>query len=65
MKCGAIEMAIYQIKVDHTGEPWRNGYALLSVGDRTAWRTKRIAEKHMREWKGANWRDAWVEECSQ
>jgi len=40
-----------------------HGYILLSVNDRTEWKTKRIAEKHAREWKAENMRDSWVSEA--
>lgn len=38
-------------------------YARLEVNGRMTWRTKRIAEKHAREFKGAHLRDAWVQEA--
>lgn len=39
------------------------GYVLLSVNGRTEWKTKRVAEKHAREWKAENMRDSWVSEA--
>lgn len=48
-----------------TGEKLDDGlikYGILSVGDRTEWKTKRIAERHARDYKADHLRDAWVEE---
>lgn len=37
-------------------------YARLEHKGRRTWKTKRIAEKHAREYKGLHLRDAWVSE---
>lgn len=42
-----------------TGGPY---YSRLSVRDRTQWKTKRIAEKHAREFKARHLKDAWAQE---
>lgn len=39
------------------------GYARLWVGQRHEWKTKRIAERHAREYKARHLRDAWVQEA--
>ncbi len=37
-------------------------YARLSYRDRTEWKTKRIAQKHAREYKAKHLKDSWVSE---
>lgn len=51
---------MYQIMTHLKGE--NMGYGVLSVKDRTQWKTKRIAEKHARDFKAKFLRDSWVEE---
>tara|TARA_R100000388_G_C7142708_1_gene110740 strand:+ start:406 stop:585 length:180 start_codon:yes stop_codon:yes gene_type:complete len=53
-----IETIKYCVWVDTES----HGYVILSVNGRTEWKTKRIAEKHAREWKAENMRDSWAEE---
>lgn len=38
-------------------------YARLQVKNRFTWKTKRIAEKHAREYKALHLRDSWVSEA--
>lgn len=38
-------------------------YARLEHKGRSEWKTKRIAEKHAREYKATHLRDAWASEC--
>ena len=63
---------LYEVKVD-TGETYDvdNGwggtrpvtkYGTLDHKGRSTWKTKRIAEKHAREYKATHLRDAWVQE---
>lgn len=54
-----IERVTYNVWVDTAS----HGYILLSVNGRIEWKTKRIAEKHAREWKAENMRDSWVSEA--
>jgi hypothetical protein len=39
-------------------------YAVLEVRGRMSWKTKRTAQKHARNYKATNLRDAWVEETN-
>lgn len=50
---------MYEVWVD-TGT--KSGYALLEVNGRSQWKTKRIADKHAREYKATHLRDSWVSE---
>lgn len=63
---------LYEVTVD-TGETYdvdngRGGtrpvtrYAILKYKGRSTWKTKRIADKHAREYKATHLRDAWVQE---
>ena len=52
---------MYYVVCD-TGQEYPRKYSILSVKDRTSWKTKRIAEKHAREYKAIHMRDCWVEE---
>ena len=47
--------AVANVEPDNT-KPAR--LARVSVGDRTTWKTKRIAEKHAREYKAWHLQDA-------
>ena len=51
------------IAIDDKGQTGGPYYSRLSVRDRTQWKTRRIAEKHAREFKGTHLRDAWVQEA--
>ncbi len=37
-------------------------YSRLEFRNRTTWKTKRIADKHARDWKANNLSDAWAQE---
>jgi hypothetical protein len=54
---------LYEVIVDIEEDPDKpRRYARLSHKDRTEWKTKRIAQKHAREYKARHLRDSWVSE---
>ena len=58
---GMTQSEKYEVIVridDKHGEPQ---YARLDVNGRFEWKTKRIAEKHAREFKANHMRDAWAQ----
>lgn len=57
--------ALYEVIVALPADYGAGGpyYARLDHNGRSQWKTKRIAERHAREYKGAHLLDAWVQEA--
>ena len=55
----------YEVVTALPADQYPNGpyYGRLDVNGRMQWKTKRIAERHAREFKVAHLLDAWVQEA--
>ena len=51
----------YEVIADISDNPNETKYARVECNRRIKWKTKRIAEKHAREYKATHMCDAWVE----
>lgn len=53
---------LYEVIVQHEDSTGKIFYSRLEHKGRSTWKTKRIAQKHAREFKAVHLRDSWVQE---